>query len=95
MRLPTFEDVRAAAVRIEGVTVKTPLLRSGGMPAALRRLQTARRLQQDRKFERGRARQWRAGLFLRQSRRRRGGRGADVRDSRIDRNAGGRAAGED
>jgi threonine dehydratase len=35
MRIPTIEDVKAAAERIKGVTVRTPLIRNDALDAAL------------------------------------------------------------
>ena len=104
--LPTAADVDAAAARLAGVALRTPLISSpvldaavggAGVPegrdaAAHRLVQVPRRLQQAVDDPAGQARRRRGGLFLRQPRAGRGGGGAAPRHAGGDRDAVGRAA---
>ena len=87
--LPTAADVDAAAKRLAGVAIRTPLINSPVLDARLgarvflkaetlaahRLVQVPRRLQQDFLDPAGQEGQRRGGLFVRQSRAGRGARG--------------------
>ena len=106
--LPTAADVEAAAKRLAGVAMRTPLVNSPVLDARLgaRVFLKAETLQRTGSFKfRGaynkissippeQARRRRRGLFVRQSRAGRGARGAALRHAGGDRDAVGRAAGQ-